>query len=200
MTMKSSIRDHVFETNSSSSHSVTVAEGEMFDRTFDKAAIRSGVVVLQKPPSEYDEWFRFYKPENILTFLIVAEVEARQFPDWEKEGIEFPSGRTKDIDILPILCEHYPNVASAIEFLTTEYGLKFRMMMGPNDWGRFDTGDLGHIEGYLGDHELLKRVLFCSGSFVQTTEENGWPGETVPTDLGTVVDSGYRYRGNGAIY
>ncbi len=200
MTMKRSIRDRVFETNSSSSHSVTVAEDEIFDRTFDKAAIRNGTVILQKPPAEYDEWMRFYKPENILTFLIVAEVEARQFPNWDKTGIEFPSDRTKDIDILPILCKHYPNVASAIEFLTNEYGLTFQMMMGPNDWGQFDTGDLGHIDGYLGDHELLKKTLFCSGSYVQTTEENGWPGETVPTDLGTVVDTGYRYRGGGAIY
>lgn len=195
MTMKSSIRDRVFETNSSSSHSVTVAEGEMFDRTFDKAAIRSGVVVLRKPPAEYDEWFRFYKPENILTFLIVAEVEARQFPNWESAGLDFPTARTKDIDILPILCERYPNVAAAIEFLTSEYGLKFEMLMGPNDHGEFDTGDLGHIDGYLGDRELLRKVLFCSGSFVQTTEENGWPDETVPTDLGTVVDSGWRYKG-----
>jgi hypothetical protein len=200
MTMKSSIRDRVFETNSSSSHSVTVAESEIFDRTFDKESIRNGLVVLEKPPYEYGESFRFYKPENILTFLIVAEVEARQFPNWENARIEFPSGRTQDIDILPILCEKYPNVASAIEFLTKEYGLEFRMMMGPNDWGQFDTGDLGHIDGYLGDHELLKKVLFCNGSYVETTEENGWPGETVPTDLGTVVDTGYRYeRGNSTL-
>jgi hypothetical protein len=198
--MKSIIRDRVFETNSSSTHSVTVADDEIFDRTFDKGAIRNGIVVLRKPPAEYDEWFRFYKPENILTFLIVAEVEARQFPNWETGGIEFPSGRTEDIDILPTLCERYPNVASAIEFLTAEYGLKFQMMMGPGDWGQFDTGDLGHIDRYLGDHDLLKKVLFCSGSYVETTEENGWPRETVPTDLGTVVDSGYRYRGGGAIY
>jgi hypothetical protein len=199
MTMKSSIRDRVFETNSSSSHSVTVAESEIFDRTFDKESIRAGVVTLRKPAWEYGEWFRFYKPENILTFLIIAEVEARQFEVWPDGSIEFED-RKEDIDVLPVLCERYPNVKSAIEFLREEYGLEFRMMMEPRDTGSFDTGDLAHIEGYLGDRDLLRKALFCSGSFVQTTEENGWPDETVPTDLGTVVDSGYRYKDDSAFY
>jgi hypothetical protein len=193
--MNKTIRDQVFETNSSSSHSVTVADSEVFDRTFEKSSIRDGVVVLRKPPYEYGEWLRFYKPENILTFLIVAEVEARQFPNWRQHTLDFPSGRTEDIDILPMLCEHYPNVASAISTLREECGLEFKMMMEPNDTGLFDTGDLGHIDGYLGDRDRLMRALFCSGSFVETTEENGWGGETVPTDLGTVVETGYKEFG-----
>ena len=193
--MKTSSRDQVFETNSSSSHSVTVAEGEMFDRSFDRQSIRKGVVTLNKPTGEYDEWKRFYKPENILTFLIVAEVEARQFEGREGLPLSFRSGRKGRIDILPTLCEHYPNVKKAIDFLGEEYGLGFRMMMEPEDEGFFDTGDLDHQDGFLGDPEILRRVLFCSGSFVQTTEENGWPSETVPTDLGTEIDSGWRYSG-----
>jgi len=192
--MKTSIRDRVFETNSSSSHSVTVAEGEMFDRGFSKESVRNGVVTLRKPASEYDEWMRFYTPENILTFLIVAEVEARQFEISPLGAIQFPEDRQEEIDVLPVLCERYPNIASAMGFLSEEFGLKFRMMMDPDDPGYFDTGDLSFIEGYLGNHEKLAKVLFCSGSFVQTTEENGWPSETVPTDLGTVVDSGWRGR------
>lgn len=193
--MKTAIRDQVFETNSSSSHSVTVAEGEMFDRSFDKQSIRKGIVTLEKPASGYGEWKRFYRPENILAFLIVAEVEARQFEEGDGLPLEFRSGRKGRIDILPTLCEHYPNVKTAIDFLGEEYGLGFRMMMEPEDEGLFDTGDLGLLDGYLGDPEILRRVLFCSGSYVQTTEENGWPTETVPTDLGTEVDSGWRYRG-----
>lgn len=192
--MTISIRDRVFETNSSSSHSVTVAEGEMFDRTFDKDSIRDGVVVLRKPEYEYGDWFRFYKPENILTFLIVSEVEARQFPSWPDGILEWPENRTEDMDVLPRLCELYPNVASAISMLREEYGLEVRMMMGPKDEGLFDSGHLAFNDGYLGDPERLKKALFCSGSFVETTEENGWPGDTVPTDLGTVVDTEWKSR------
>lgn len=192
--MRTSIRDGVFETNSSSSHSVTVAESEIFTRMFDKDSIRDGVVTLRKPKWEYGEWFRFYKPENILAFLIVGEVEARQFTHWPDGSIEFAQDRTEDVDVLPILCERYPNVRSAIDFLRSEYGLEFRMLMEPDDIGAFETGDLGHVEGYLADHETLTKVLFCEGSYVQTTEENGFPSETVPTDLGTEIDSGWRYK------
>ncbi|NTF17679.1 hypothetical protein G6L37_04650 [Agrobacterium rubi] len=191
--MTTSVRDKVFETNSSSSHSVTVAEGEILDRGFDRKSIRNGIVTLEKPPCEYDEWKRFYKPENILTFLIVAEVEARQFEEAGRDRLHFRAGRKGKIDILPALCERYANVKAAIDFLGEEYGLSFRMMMEPDDEGFFDTGDLGFIEGYLGDPEKLRQVLFCSGSYVQTTEENGWHQETVPTDIGTVVDTGIRY-------
>jgi hypothetical protein len=186
--MKASIRDKVFETNSSSSHSVTVAEGEMFDRGFSKESVRNGVVTLRKLTSEYDELMRFYTPENILTFLIVAEVEARQFDKSPLGTIQFPEDRQEAIDVLPILCERYANIASAMGFLYEEFGLQFRMMMEPDDPGYFDTGDLAFIDGYLGNHEKLAKVLFCSGSYVQTTEENGWPYGTVPTDLGTVVE------------
>jgi hypothetical protein len=193
--MTTNIRDRVFETNSSSSHSVTVAENEMFDRTFEKDSLRDGVVILRKPEYEYGDWFRFYKPENILTFLIVSEVEARQFPSWPKGILEWPENRAEDLDILPRLCQLYPNIASAIAMLRGEYGLEVKMMMGPEDNSLFDTGDLAFNEGYLGDSELLKKVLFCSGSFVQTTEENGWPDTTVPTDLGTVVDTDWRPPG-----
>lgn len=185
------IRDRVFETNSSSSHSVTVSEEEIFDRSFDKEVLREGVLVLRKPRYEFDDWMRFYKPENILNFLIVGEVEARQYADWQNAGSEFPSDRTADIDVIPILCEHYENVRAAVEFIREECGIEVRMMMEPGDPGHFETGDLGHIDGYLGNRDLLRRALFSSGSFVETIPENSFPADRVPTDVGTVVETGY---------
>lgn len=187
--MKQSIRDQVFETNSSSSHSVTVAAAEIYDRGFDKAALRDGFVIMEKR-DHYDESLRLYRPENILAFLITCEIDDEPYRGgefWEALGLG--EERLTDRDILPVICDRYPAVASAIGFLREYTGADFKLMMKPDDWGSFTTGNLSRIEGYLSNHKRLTRLLFNSRSFVELTEENGFTVGDIDTDLGTKVST-----------
>ena len=194
--METKVRSGMFESNSSSSHSVTVEPGDVHDRNFSKDSIRAGVVVLTKPVAEYDQWLRFYMPENILTFMIVAEVEDQDHRRGPVAGL-IPKRRKDGHDALPALCEHYPGVRRAIAHLRRSTGLEFRFVVDREDDGIFRTGSLEVHAGFFDDVNRLDALLFNSGSYVQLTEENGWPDETVPTDLGTTVDSGFRWTKNG---
>lgn len=190
--MKQQIRDQVFETNSSSSHSVTVAPAEIYDRDFDKESLREGVVIMEKR-YDYDVNLRLYKPENILAFLIACEIDEEAFHGGELwTAMELGEQHEDDRDVLPAICGLYPKISAAIEYLRVHTGADFKLMMKPDDWGSFNTGNLSRIEGSLDNHKRLKRLLFNSRSFVGLTEENAFVGEEIETDLGTTVSTGYR--------
>lgn len=185
------LRDNVFETNSSSSHSISLGERDIFDRNFRDEHLRSGIVSLRFTPGIYDDWFRFYTAENILVFLILSEIESYFFDDarykrFEHLYAELNPVPGQEVDILPIMKEAFPVVTAAIEFLEEETGLQFRFMSDLPNVGKFDTGNLAAESGYLNDCSVLKRALFNSKSYVQTTPENAWAlsPPTIPTDLG----------------
>jgi hypothetical protein len=66
---KISARDGVFETNSSSSHSVTIAENEMRTATFPADMLRAGRIDVRLGQYGW-EWMRYYKPETKLAYLL----------------------------------------------------------------------------------------------------------------------------------
>lgn len=195
--MKLNIRGNVFETNSSSSHSVTVAKAEIFDRGFDKDALREGVVIMEKR-DDYDVSLRLYKPENILAFLISCEIDESAYPGsdlWDALGLDTKS--ETDRNILPAIRRSYPAVDSAIAFLEEHTGAAFKLMIKPDDSGSFSTGNLSRIEGNLHNRGRLMKLLFNSRSFIELTEENGFAGEEIDTDLGTSVPTGRKPHGIG---
>lgn len=202
--MKRVIRNKVYETNSSASHSITVAEGDVFDRAFDLENLRQGKIVLVNEASGYDEFYRYYKPENILAFLIMSEIEAQECFG-EKTFSSDPAisalhcDRYQDFDILPIIRQHVHAVDSGISFLEKEYRVVFEYVVKPIDILDFDTSNLSPASGYMANHDVLKRLLFNSGSFVQTEEENSYAynGMSIPTDKGEPeVFDGYDRLGN----
>lgn len=189
--MKTTVRDAVFETNSSSTHAVVVGEGDVYDRTFDENALRNGKVVLVNRASGYDEWHRYYTPENILVFLIVSEIEDSDHTEVHRNFLdelrsEILLNRYCDHDILPIVRSHFPVVDQAFAFLEEDTQLTFEFLVQPSDPLAFDTNNLAAATGYMNDHALLKRILFNSRSYVETTPENEWGVQPpqIDTDLG----------------
>lgn len=188
-------RDAVFEANSSSSHALSVAASENMDRFFDETAVRNGVVNIRMDErGDYQNDFRYYLPENILGFLIAGEIEGDDHPieppDWHALGF---SGygeyvvATREIDVLPILREHYSAIEAGIAFLEEFTRLKFTLVISPGRPLIVDTGDLGYVTGYLSDPDTLKKLLFNKESFVETTMENGWSHLPIDSDIGRIA-------------
>ena len=193
--MEKYIRDSAYETNSSSSHSLSVATGENLDRFFDEAAVRTGVVNIRMDErGDYQNDFRYYLPENILGFLIAGEIEGDahpiEQPNWQEIGFsgygEFVIA-SKEIDVLPILRQHYSAIDAGISFLEQFTGLRFTLVIGAGRPLIVETGDLGYMNGYLADQPTLKRLLFNKESYVETTMENGWRHLPIDSDIGRIA-------------
>ncbi len=190
--MKTSVRNQLFESNSSSSHAVAVAKGDVFDRFFDQQAIRSGKVHLRNITDlcDRDEWMRLYLPENILSFLIVSEIEdcvGKEMESFRNDvQLLMPEVTNQPFNILPVIRANFPAVESGLSFLEREYKLDFEMLVLTGQRLRFDTNNLAAAVGYFDDVSGLKRLLFNSESYVELTPENGWglPPREIATDRG----------------
>jgi hypothetical protein len=191
--MKTHVRDATYETNSSSSHSVTVAEGDIFDRFFQQQSIRDGRVQLRNITDlcQQDEWMRLYVPENILSFLIVSEIEDGFYTNKEnsfRDDLEalMPNVYNQMFDILPIIRANFLAVEDGLCFLEKEYKIEFelKVVTGPKPY--FETNNLAAAVGHFGDVQALKRLLFNSQSYVELTPENAWslPPHEMATDTG----------------
>lgn len=176
---------------------MAVAETDIFDRFFSAEAVREGKVTLRRPEAGYDRWFRFCKPENILTFIVLSEVESHiHTREWETIVADLenalPHSRLKDYDILPVLRWNLPVLDSAMSFLESEHGLSFELMLGKSDMFTefFETESLQSETGFLNRKPVLTRLLFNSMSYVQTMPNNEFGGipRKMPTDLGYEVE------------
>jgi hypothetical protein len=189
------IREAIFESNSSSSHTLAITESDVLDRFFDKQAVRTGIVNIRMDErGDYQNDFRYYLPENILGFLIAGEIEGNEnpieAPDWSAFGFteygDFVVA-TREVDMLPILRGRYPSVEAGLSFLEEFTKLAFSMVIAPGRPLIIDTGDLGYITGILSDTEQLKKLLFNKESYIETTMENGWRHLPVDSDIGIIA-------------
>jgi hypothetical protein len=174
---------------------LSVAASENLDRFFDESAVRSGVVNIRMDErGDYQNDFRYYLPENILGFLIAGEIEGNEHPvespNWHALGFtgygEYVVA-TQEIDVLPVLREHYDAIDAGIGFLEEFTRLKFSLVISPGRPLIVDTGDLGYVTGYMTDPDTLKRLLFNEKSYVETTMENGWSYLPVDSDIGRIA-------------
>lgn len=178
--MNTTIRDASFETNSSSAHSLTMAEGDIFDRTFAQSELRSGLLRLHYPTIEYPsfsgyglDWFRYYKPENILLYLLTQAAGGRIV----EEG---PLG-----SIVKRLSADNPRVRDFLALVRAE--TKCDVVFDGDSW--IDFGDLliDHESFGLGgevltDPNKLRHLLFGHESYVETGA--GLPPLFIDTDIG----------------
>lgn len=71
MSMK--IRRGVFETNSSSSHSLTVDPDAVRDMSLIEESLASGVMTVEINDNFGWEWARLYRPESKRAFYVIRE-------------------------------------------------------------------------------------------------------------------------------
>jgi hypothetical protein len=191
--LKIFVRNATFESNSSSSHVLAVAESDVYDRPFELQIIRTGKVRIPNVSDicARDEWMRLYLPENILSFLIVSEIE-NAFIDSaisnlrEAIAVTVTEVGNSEVDILPLIRGNFPVIDKAIAFLEEDTGLGFEFAMITGRPLEFETNNLAPEVGCLEDFGRLKRALFNKQSYVELQPENdlGLPPPQIETDIG----------------
>jgi hypothetical protein len=185
MTMKISVRDATFESNSSSTHSLSFSKDDVFDLAFDQNDLRAKRIRLRYPTSVDPqfvvyggEWFRFYKPENILLYLLT------QAAGGQIDESDNPS------KLIGALAKQHENVRLLLETVLKETGCDVVF----DSEGRESFGDLivdhqslGLGLEVIGSQEKLRQLLFGRKGFVETG--SGIPPFHIRSDVGDVFYS-----------
>lgn len=178
--MNISVRDGVFESNSSSSHSVAIGRGDVFDKSFDHSSIRNGRIELALEHQYYgEERYRYYKPENIVQYLLATIFVG--CPDFDA------SVEAGDWNAAPYIKQALAEGRELIELVEKLTGceLVLTVKAGDHIWLDYDTEGNAHFDWR--NEEKLKSLLFNSGSYVETKSRNesydDYP-EYIDTDMG----------------
>jgi hypothetical protein len=166
--MRTQIRNAVFETNSSSSHSVTVAADELVDHVVPKELLRGGVIRAQMADHYGWEWHRFYEPGSKIAYLVT------QVAGWKAFG-------TAGKDITAVL-RRDERVSRMLDMVERRTGCRVEII-GANSPG-IDHDSVGVGIDLLGDEDEFLRFIFSPGSFIETGNDNSQPPVEIMTDLG----------------
>lgn len=180
--MKTQIRDAVFETNSSSSHSVTVIKEEMRDHNLDRETIRGGVLTAQVFPGGYGwQWIRFYEPQNVLAYLLY------QAMPWTMRDQDPEQG----VDLAEMVKEASPRARHIIETVEKATGLRvefvFPKVEGAHFYVDHESGGNGLEFAAPGREEELLQLIFGRKSYIEMGNDNTPPGEYIKSDIGDVL-------------
>jgi hypothetical protein len=178
--MKIQVRDSVFETNSSSSHSVTIAENEVRDMELDKETLRKGIIELDLCRYYGWEWERFYKPENKLSY-IVTQIIKYQVDDSDF-GDRTDSLREDnfDLDLFLGKVEEFTGCKIKLNIMGGEVGIDH------------DSHGVG-MELIYEDDKLMD-FLFSSKSFVELGNDNSGPSEYMDSDIGKIHSYSQQFK------
>lgn len=164
------VRDRVFETNSSSTHSLTIVPDEILRFGFSPQTLRGGVIPVI-PKSYGWEWHRYYRPENKLAYLL-TQANHGSF----------------DVDAAPDLARRLRAKNDRIAFIldTVERATSCLVSIeAPAGTSRIEASvsdSYGVGLEVMHDPQALLGFLFSENSFVQTGNDNEGPGEFINTD------------------
>lgn len=195
------VRDCVFETNSSSSHAVSISTDDIIDANFPQSVLRSGVIKLVVPVDEDGEalhfensWKRYYNPENKLLYMLIVaaggQIVARRW----------------DVDVLPTLTHNYKRARDIADAPPSRCRKRLRDLLA---WIKVETGcrvelafpapvviepsqkirsimigssQAARVEWVLKEHDALKSLFFNSKSYIETGHDNEQPPFSISTD------------------
>jgi hypothetical protein len=163
------IRKRVFETNSSSSHSLTVHAGDIVPAPLPAKVLRAGVLHLKRGHYGW-EWRRFYTPIGKANYLLTQALR----------DVTTRAGCAEDVT------RRLRDASAQAEQLcrVIEAHTGVRVLIDPRpgsvDHQSMGAGDHLHFEG----DEALARFLFDANSFVQTGNDGSDPGKLIETDRG----------------
>ena len=163
------IRQGVFETNSSSSHSLTLVEGELGHPPFSRDQLRDGVLRIEL--GEYGwEWRRMYRPLNKASYLLTDMLC--------REGYASNSDMQEG-DIRNNAMKN-PRAAAVIRVLEEESGCRVQL----TGWGYVDHQSTGTSANAGSTEEEIRNFLF-SPSYITTGNDNEEGPDMIKTDYGT---------------
>jgi hypothetical protein len=191
--MKIQIRGAVFESNSSSSHSATISEHDIFDQDFDQMELRAGKIVLEPRYFGYGSRpYRYNSPDGKLAYLLILAVGGRIHVD---EAC-FTDER---IDVLPLLLNHdrvdYAELRGLVDFVRAETGCALELVMD------FETADsirmddeVLNLTPMLEEKATLRRLLKSSKSWIDVgSDESKEFSRFIDSNLGEVVRNPQAY-------
>lgn len=171
--MKTQIRKAVFETNSSSSHSLTLSKGDVQMLTFPPDVLKAGKVEIGCDEFGW-EWARLYKPISKLTYLVTAathgDIDSYGSPEETTENLREDNSK---IDQLCRVVEEHSGC---------------RLLLMPGSKGYIDHESVGVDHEAYGSDELLRSFIFGPDAFVETGNDNSGPPAFIETDLGKKDD------------
>jgi hypothetical protein len=163
---KIQIRKSVFETNSSSSHSLTLGKGDLAAQPLPPHILREGVICLSA--GEYGwEWHRYYSVQGKLRYLL-TQVTNGQVPDDIEE-----------------LCQDNERVAMLRDVVKEHTGCS---IIVTHSSGHIDhqsaMGDGNNGVELFNSAEALKSFIFDPESYIETGNDNSSPPWQINTDRG----------------
>lgn len=177
--MKTQIRGKVFETNSSSSHSVTVDRNEVVDIALDKAVLRAGEINVVLDHGGYQwEWMRYRRPTSKIAYMLM-QLSGGRLPD-EVEQLAADDDHAeifRENTRCRYLLETIERATGCIVFVT-------RDLEKTDYWFGIDHQSVGNGVEELEDEEAILRLIFGSGSYIETGNDNSAPPEFIGNDLG----------------
>lgn len=166
--MSQQIRKNVFETNSSSSHSLTLSKGDLVAEPFPAEVLRQGILHLCK--SEYGwEWYRYYDAEEKARYLL-TQIHYADIPGGNAEAV------TNE------LRAEMPEFDMLCRVIEEHTGVVVRVIPGSSGYVDHDSQGVGRE--LFNDEAQLKAFLFGSTSYIETGNDNSGPGKLIATDTG----------------
>ena len=150
--MTQQIRQKVFETNSSSSHSLVMESSQMVPAALTKAQLRDGEVSIS--PDDYGwEYKRLYKPLNKASYLLTYILGGAAWQTTEEA------------------CEQSPRAQMLVDAFRNRFGvaLKFEPASGYVD--HYAT-EHGVAEAVFQSQSALESFLFDESQYIQLGNDN----------------------------
>lgn len=166
-------RSNVFETNSSSSHSLTLSKDDLVPQTFDKKTLRNGVVDIELGDYNW-EWRRYHDVKNKLRYLIT------QLTDGKLPEGDDPQALTET------LIERNEQFRLLSDVVHKHTGCELRVL--PSDGGidhQSARGDAAVGMELFDSAQRLQAFLFNENAYVETGNDNNSAPWSISTDRGS---------------
>ena len=175
MAVKTYIRSEVFETNSSSSHSLTIDPSAVRDFSLMADALRAGVIEITLDSFYGWEWRRLHKPQSKLAYLLTQATYCGG-------GVSVERAEAGD-DITEMLREGSSAAEAIIAAVEEATGCRVTVLAG-SDAG-IDHDSVGVGGDLWREPDNLLNFVFSKDAYVQTGNDNNKPPALIDTDLGT---------------
>jgi hypothetical protein len=170
--MKTQIRGSVFETNSSSSHSVTVSGKEMADFGLSKEELRSGVIRIEQDFGFGWAEDKFHDTKTKIAYLLINAAGG---------AINAAGGYitgSAEFDLVPSLRTRSEQAAKLISFVEKATGCKLEFYADGYVSVDSESNGVGMelIDGLDdGNSDKLRTFLFSRESYLETGNDNSDP-------------------------
>lgn len=179
----------MFETNSSSSHSLTVSVGDVLQMPFTKEQLRDGVIYVDLGDYNW-EWHRYYTPLNKIQYLLTQAL----LGSGEYGGACVPDGEAAEVT--REVCAENERAAMLCEVVKAHTGCD--LLFAPGSRGSVDHESVGNGMELFASTAELTQFIFSESSYIQTGNDNSGPGKCISTDRGDEHYYGAHYREAGS--